>query len=356
MDTLQLTFLRFIAAAVVVIFHFGREVPSLTWGNAFWLRANPDVSFFFLLSGFILAHVYGSRGVRNPRKFYVARLARIVPLYWGALLVVIAYTIYKQTFDSTAGALNVLMLQAWVPGYELTLNSPGWSISAEVFFYLIFPWLLKAVQKIHRPSVLVATMLAVWGLNQIIHIALLSHPAAGSNAAWHQFEAYNPLAHVATFIVGMIGGLLFDIHRQALSRMTLPLIGASLVGLSVLFLLPNSLVGFHHNGLATPFFLMLLWGLGAAPDSAWVRLLCAKPLLLLGEASYAIYILQMPVWYLHYPIARKLGLGLEAAFWSYFLLLVAISVTSFKLFEAPLREWIKANFSSPRTPRRVSSV
>lgn len=357
MEISQLTFLRFIAASAVVVFHFGREVPSLSWGAAFWPYANTAVSFFFVLSGFILAHVYGTKGVRSRRDFYVARFARIAPLYWAALLVVVAYAIYKHSLDGTAALLNATLLQAWVPGYALTLNSPGWSLSVEVFFYLLFPWLLRNIQRVRRPWLLAVVMLLVWGGNLALHVALMSHPDFQSLPAGHEFTAYSPVTHVATFTIGVIGGVLFDAHRKVFQRMAVPLMVISVLGLMLLFVWPNPFVRFHHNGLLSPLYLMLLWGLGAAEDSQLKRLLSMRPMVLLGEASYGVYILQFPVGIIHAPMATRLHWGVEATFWTYFLLLVVVSLASFVWVERPLRMRIKAVFSGPLTSSpRASTI
>lgn len=356
MEISQLTFLRFIAASAVVIFHFGREVPSLSWGATFWPYANTAVSFFFVLSGFILAHVYGSRGVLNRRDFYAARFARIAPLYWAALLVVMAYAVYKHTLDGPAAMLNVALLQAWVPGYALTLNSPGWSLSVEVFFYLLFPWLLRTLKSVRRTAMLVGIMVVVWVINLALHVALMDRPDLQSVTAGHEFTAYHPLTHVATFVVGVIGGLLFDAHRQTFQRMALPLMAASVFCLSLLFLWPNPVVRYHHNGLLTPLYLMLLWGLGATNESRLSRLMSMRPLVLLGEASYGVYILQFPVGIVHAPLATRFQWGVEATFWSYFLLLVLVSVVAFVWVERPLRTRIKTALSGRGARTRTSTA
>lgn len=354
MEISQLTFLRFIAASAVVIFHFGREVPSLSWGSAFWPYANTAVSFFFVLSGFILAHVYGSRGVLNRRDFYVARFARIAPLYWAALLVVAAYAIYKHTLDGTAALLNATLLQSWVPGYALTLNSPGWSLSVEVFFYLCFPWLLRTLKNIRHSSMLVVVMLVVWVTNLTLHVALMNSQNLQSLSAGHEFTAYSPLTHVATFVVGVIGGLLFDAHRQVFARIAMPLVAASVLGLSLLFFWPSPILRFHHNGLLAPLYLLLLWGLGAAKEAWLSRLMSTRPLVLLGEASYGVYILQFPVGIVHAPLAARFHWGVEATFWSYFALLVLVSLVAFVWVERPLRTRIKAAFARPGARQRAS--
>jgi peptidoglycan/LPS O-acetylase OafA/YrhL len=132
MTTAQLTFLRFIAASIVVFFHFGWNVRSLAWANAFRDRSNVAVCFFFVMSGFILAHVYGANGIRRAVDFCVARVARILPVYWIALLFVVVFEPGQHPLATWWIWLSALLLHFWCVGYSQILNIPGWSLSDEV--------------------------------------------------------------------------------------------------------------------------------------------------------------------------------------------------------------------------------
>jgi peptidoglycan/LPS O-acetylase OafA/YrhL len=142
-----LTSLRFFAAAMIVLFHsqgyFGAIAPlqrfTLTQG----------VCFFFVLSGFILTYAYPSLDGRGVQRFLVSRLARIVPLHLAALLlyVLLLPAWYRDSVSSAthgAGLLTAFLMQAWVPLYRVqtAFNGVSWSLSAECFFYLCFPFLL----------------------------------------------------------------------------------------------------------------------------------------------------------------------------------------------------------------------
>jgi peptidoglycan/LPS O-acetylase OafA/YrhL len=343
----QLTFLRFIAASGVVFFHMARQTKSLAWILPLWARANTAVAFFFVLSGFILAHVYGARGANRAADFYVARLARVAPLYWLALALVSLYKLAKGG-SLYAGdlALSALLLQAWWPGHSQILNVPGWSLSVELAFYLCFPFLFVPMSRIRSSAVLAAIAAAVWALNLALHVVLLRTTEVGQHPLLLDFTSYNPLTHLATFVVGIASGVLFDRHRATIERFAVLLMIGSALVFFPLILIPNAIVRFHHNGLFAPVFVAVIWALGSAPRLAVSRVFSLAPLVLLGDASYGIYILQGPVWLACGPFGRRLSLSSDALFWSYFLVLTIISVLCFKWIEVPTRARIKSACAS----------
>jgi hypothetical protein len=142
-----LTSLRFFAALWVVLFHV--NVIGLNRGGsvaylAFSLLGYAGVSFFFVLSGFILVYVYADRKIQK-RGFWQARFARIYPAYIFSLVVMIPALIsfWPMTKQAHMGLLaliaNPILLEAWFPKLLLTWNPVGWSLSAEAFFYLVCP-------------------------------------------------------------------------------------------------------------------------------------------------------------------------------------------------------------------------
>jgi len=353
-DLPQLTFLRFIAATAVVCFHFRNEVDSLRWARHLLSNGNSAVSFFFVLSGFILAHVYGMRGISNRSDFYVARFARIVPLYWIALAAVSAYRLFRGGGDGGGAlALNVALLQAWIPGYALTWNSPGWSLSVELFFYLSFPFALAWLRRMGsaRRVGLFATFL--WAASLAMHVVLVHRMGSEATTTRVDLAYYHPLGHFGTFILGAAVGILFPLYRERLRAHGGWMTASAAIAIVVLLWLPDSILKYHHNGLLAPLYLMVILGLASAPAMPLARGLAWGPLVLLGEASYGIYILQHPVLLFYVPLAKRFHLGTDAQFWSYYLTLVIVSILVFKLVESPLRVTIKQWFVRfrGRTPR-----
>src|SRR5260370_21844619 len=149
-----LTSLRFFASFHVVIFHF--QAMQIFIGPAWFQKLSSigyvGVSFFFVLSGFILVYTYGGRPM-ILKNFWRARFARIYPAYAFSLLVTapfffyaalsmnIPFFVWAKAHLKLASALVLSLLQAWVPPAALTWNAVAWSLSVEAFFYVLFPFL-----------------------------------------------------------------------------------------------------------------------------------------------------------------------------------------------------------------------
>src|ERR1700761_5502055 len=151
-----LTSLRFFAAALVVLFHV--QVSGTLVAGPWWYRNFAGIGFigvncFFVLSGFILVYTYAGKPI-SARRFWQARFARVYPAYLFSLLVTAPLFFYvmrvlhlplfawSERHLTAAMLLTVGLLQAWVPQAALTWNPVCWSLSAEAFFYLVFPGLL----------------------------------------------------------------------------------------------------------------------------------------------------------------------------------------------------------------------
>src|SRR5947209_7775503 len=150
-----LTSLRFFAALHVVIFHLQalRIVRGYDWYYKLASIGYAGVSFFFVLSGFILVYTYAGRTI-PLKQFWRARFARIYPAYAFSLLLTAPGFIYvalfldipmfsfAHTHLKLAAALCLGLLQSWIPGAALSWNSVGWSLSVEAFFYALFPFVM----------------------------------------------------------------------------------------------------------------------------------------------------------------------------------------------------------------------
>src|SRR5512138_2720985 len=174
----QLTFLRFLAAFGVVVYHFGRGAPSLSWASSIWNVANSAVAFFFFLSGFILTSVYAPRGRVSLGEFFVARAARILPLYLVALAGATVFAASSGELRLDELALSLTLLQSWIPGYSQVLNTPGWSLSVEVFFYILFPFVLPFLLAVRSAAKLALLFAVLWLGNALLHIVLFEQVSA----------------------------------------------------------------------------------------------------------------------------------------------------------------------------------
>ena len=139
----QLTITRFVAALSVVLFHGGRRLAFVR--HFPMLAAGPTaVGYFFVLSGFVMALVYYRPGVPfNFRNYLLARFSRIYPVYiLSFVLTCLHYLNILSRIKPPKVWANVFLYQAWIPDYALSFNIAAWSLSVEVFFYLLLPVLL----------------------------------------------------------------------------------------------------------------------------------------------------------------------------------------------------------------------
>lgn len=311
-----LTGARVLAALLVVIFHFGyMQVPrrtDLMYIPVRLLRnlvslGSVGVGFFFVLSGFILTYTYldGRGRLRvSRREFWAARFARIYPVYVLAFVLAAPpffwYTHPRTLAEPLRIALADLTLtQAWLPSAVISWNGPGWSLSAEAFFYVLFPLCAMPLARLGRASLLIAMALCYAALT-VQSLASVLLPLRGTY--WQFAVAYLPLFKLPEFLMGVCLARLFTLSRPTTpaggprsfmpGRLTAGALLAIVVALCAGPLAPRLLAA------ANPFdalFALLIYSL--AWNQGRVAAFLSLPLMvLLGEASYALYILQVPLW------------------------------------------------------------
>lgn len=348
----HLTFTRFLAALSVVIFHYGSTTTPFNvppFSHIF--QAGPiAVSYFYSLSGFIMAIAYykPEQPLFDKKKYWLARLARIYPVYLLALMMVFLANYNELSHDYPALLLNLSLFQAWIPGYALSLNSPGWSLSVEAFFYICLPFIIVYAYQAGLKR-LMQLSISLWAVTQLIHIILLNSDAYEAHNALHDFIYYNPLMHINTFLIGLVGGIFFKknypyLQSNLASNHLLMLSTCALIGLLIIIQASfKENYGFDidlTNGLIAPFSIIFIIAL--ARDSGKLSKWLSLPIfVLLGEASYSLYILQRPVHGLYERlIATPFGIPDYLDFYAYLTLLVIISVLSYRWFETPARQLI----------------
>jgi peptidoglycan/LPS O-acetylase OafA/YrhL len=348
-----LTGLRCFAALNIVLFHFsnpnwfGPFAPVINAGYA-------SVSYFILLSGFVLAYNYAERaraGKLDKVRFWKSRFTRIYPIYLLSLLLswqMLGAEYKAHTHDMFwAGMLLApLLLQGWVPSIATFLNTPAWTMSAEAFFYFIFPWLAKW-KKPDRIAPHVAKMAGVWVLSMIpgsLYIALnpdgLAHVNRWSYGPWLQALKFTPLPHLGSFIFGiMLASLDQMIERAHPVRFFLGAFGfAGIFGvLSLGPLLPFALA---HDGMLMPLFGCVV--LGLAGENVLARLIGNKLLVFIGEGSYCLYLLHFNFWnMLHQShLLNKMGLAAYDP-WISYAILIAMSLVALHFVERPMQKRLR---------------
>jgi peptidoglycan/LPS O-acetylase OafA/YrhL len=369
-----LTGARFVAAFVVVLYHLARfddgTIPAAV--DRVVSLGPVAVTFFFVLSGFVLSWSCVDDDGRVPSRvrFYAARVARLLPVHALSLVIVfpIVVGLWRRAHDAGlagsfavdvvgTGALVVACVQAWWPQTALAWNPPAWSLACEVFFYLVFP--LVAGWLLGRGSPHAARVAAVaWGLSLAAGATLLAVRGADVDVDRDVHNAvvdgwrYHPLVRLPDFLVGAAAAVALrrgDIASAVLDRLTRGalLAFALVVVLVAVGALPPVL---SHNGLLAPAFAILIVRLATAPSTT-TRVLSSPALLLLGEASYALYLLHVPAFYwitavgmrrgVEHPLDRPVvAIGAAA-------LAVVVAVVVHVAFERPARRALRRAFGLP---------
>lgn len=346
----QLTFTRFIAAMAVVIFHAGRNFfpfdiypldPLLSAGTT-------AVRYFFILSGFVMSLVYFRPETKFDFKgYWLARFSRIYPIYLVSFMLTCIHYIDIVGGTSTKKYLASLFLyQAWLPDYALSFNFPAWSLSIEVFFYLIFPFIAILMARSKRSvRMWIWISMAFWAISQFV-ASRLTFTLPHTNYVVNLIS-YFPLMHLSYFFLGAVGGMWYvqrgrsDPSSQTVVRLLL-LAGLGLVSAG---LLARSALGVNViKGMLAPFLLLVI--LALVMETTFVSRLLSHPWLVrLGDASYGVYILHMPVYWILGDLEKLTSIRPPDAafFYLYVVILIGLSLLLHVWVERPARDWLRHN-------------
>lgn len=325
----------------IVISHFNKDLflYKIRFISDIFLRANVGVSYFFILSGFIMIVAYHRKEKIGYLDFYRNRVARIYPLYIVGLLLYF-FTRYSDiSFYKTF--LYLLGIQSWIPGKALILNFPGWSISVEFLFYLVFPWLYNYLYSKGNKSIWIIAVL-IWIGTQVFSNLYVHSPAyKGPHTESHEFSHYFPLWHINEFLIGNIAGLLFVKNRKEKNYDLAVVVFFMAILLSLIFIPLN-----FHNGLMAVFFVPVIY-LISCNNGLITKIFAIKPLEFLGEISYAVYIIHIPVLYIVRSVLWDYFQMSESntLFWIYMPVLMIVSAALYQFVEKPMRDYLrKVNF------------
>lgn len=339
-----LTSLRFFAAAFVFASHLAYLHGSdWTAMRVFYInlmsRGFIGVTFFFILSGFILSHSYGADGgtrASNWRAFMAGRVARIYPVHLATLLFALPMAYWNSGGDLLSlwpeALTNAALVHAFVPMGQSLLNSPAWSLSCEMFFYAMFPLLLL------QPS---RALLGLFVLTAVFQWAALR---LGQGDPLAQYLVYVfPCSRIGDFVVGM---LLYRVFRR------FPVIPARLatglqlgaVALLVLFF-ANKWGRFSITQLDI-YYVMPLAAIVLAfawSNGALAQKLSGRTMVFLGQASFALYMLHFPLVYygqvVRIHVLQASGAVADVVFsLAYFAISVVLAGLLFAFFERPMQK------------------
>jgi peptidoglycan/LPS O-acetylase OafA/YrhL len=349
-----LTGVRFLLALWVVFHHLtGRRMMLENWASSLPNSLHEiirggylAVGTFFVLSGFVLARSYGPTAWnrKNLIRYGAGRFARVYPAYLLSLLIVSPFIV---KFLATPGrpstaekasvlASYILVLQGWAERATVHWNTPAWSLSCELFFYLCFPAFALCLRK--NNGITVATAL----------VATVALPLVLARLGVPDF--WKPLTHMADFLLGIgAAGVYERVSRSGrwIARRGWWLYGPAVAGGAALVAFPNLVNGWTTLTAALrPMNAALVIGLGLGGGLP-ARALSTRIASTLGNASYSLYILHVPLlWWFSRYWWRPMGLMLVVAVAAYLIAVVMVSTAVFRFVEGPanrrIREWVGA--------------
>jgi peptidoglycan/LPS O-acetylase OafA/YrhL len=306
-DLPALTSLRFFAAAMILAQH-ATQMMQWHWSLLNWPLQH-GVSFFFVLSGFILTHVYSARRMVSYGAFVRSRLARLWPVHLVALIVLcVAVPPQFVTYDGPGIfnkwillGFNLTLLHAAVPlpAYYFSWNAVSWSISTEFFFYLAFPWLLRNIQTTWPWKLLAAAALAA-SIFCAISLTGLRLEGSGEVVSGSSLTYTSPFVRGFEFILGMAGCALWKryfVRLPGTSAIWTAIEAAALaicfgwlaVGVPKIWINSTPLQRLYIDTAGSAWTFIIVIMAFAAGRGFFSRLLSTRPLVFLGQISFSIY-------------------------------------------------------------------
>jgi peptidoglycan/LPS O-acetylase OafA/YrhL len=371
-----LTGIRIFAAAAIVEGHSWQLwKPSFLYG----MSLQHGVSIFFVLSGFILAYSYPTIADVRKRQFFLARFARIWPMHIFATIVLFAMV------PSVLGELRkpgefftilhyVTLTHGWYPTWQnfLAFNGVSWSISAEAAFYLTFPLWITNWGKLNWAKLPLACAPVVF-LIQYANMGTLSREPWAPGMTLIGLMHFFPLARLPEFVLGVVIGEIWTRNRyewKFVVSIIAEFIVVALILLEMAYAFPIAnnphVVQFfgtagafwlEQNGFA-PIFALFIFVIASSTGPV-ARILGWKPIVILGEISFSVYLLHTILlrYYLSFPAI--VADPPELMRWLYWCAVIAASFLAFELIEMPARAKItkktpKSSIAIPKT--RVMSL
>ena len=368
----SLTSLRGLAALWVVFYHYSAiYLPRLDISgySNFIGKGYLAVDLFFMLSGFVMTHVYydafSESITEHYRNFLVARIARLYPLHLLVLFLFVATALTSQLLGYlTTGAMqgiplkgpqsfsafvaNLFMLQGLDAG-ELSWNYPAWSISVEFIAYLAFPFVLPVIWRA-RAAVKIAIALVLFAA-----LGVLAYVTRDDFNQWN-----GPITLLRCLPEFILGTLLYSAYRGGAFS---DLLKEDSVAISIVVAV---ILCLHLGGpdllTVALFAVLILATLGNSCRSALI--LNSAPFIWLGDISYSLYLIHGFVQFLTTKLLEAIGVYDRAhltAGVSLVLMLVMVSVclicasTTYFGVEIVWRKYVRRAFGSARSATAYSA-
>jgi peptidoglycan/LPS O-acetylase OafA/YrhL len=374
-----LTGLRFVAAMMVVVGHGASSVmvdmPNLTkFLNPLSGGAMP---LFFTLSGFVMWLNYAGAftdGIerRALRNFAVARFARLWPMYFVTLVIALASIAYfrKATPETVPGALLFLFgIQGWIPAvgntmatFTLPTVAHYWSISTEMFLYLVFPLMCMPIAPLRRVKGIICVVLIGIALYIEIHHLLLSNNAAikavvaptlsdGDAMGWVGY--YSPYIHLFEFGAGCLACRAYELLRPIEATKTERYIACALACFSMAVFVSDLLMYPFITSFGSRFWTVALF-MRTAPvlpmaflifyvsryTGLLSRALSTRTMEIGGDASYSTYLLHPQLSWIWIALAHRVlpaWVPTPISFVGMLVWTVGVAMLTYRIIEVPAR-------------------
>jgi len=345
-DLRPLTALRFAAALWVAVYTFWPNLAGAPQ-TAVVAKGYLGVELFFVLSGFILSHVYlQAAGEKrfSYRGFLWARIARVYPLHLATLIgvgglaaaaLIAGMSVDANVLSWSSLPANLLMLHAWGLAPVAGWNHPSWSISAEWFAYLCFPLFAFVFWRLRdKPVAAVVGTAAFLTVLYFVFEQTAGFPLTEATIRW------GALRIVPCFALGCA---LYLVYRKAGPQLSAPAAGAG-AAIAFVLMMGSAALGLW-DGITVLCAGVLILALAALPNAraGW---LASRPAVYLGEISYSVYMVCVPWNLLAVGLAAKLTEApdkqLQIFVWLAILaLLPVVAAVSYHLVERPARQALR---------------
>jgi peptidoglycan/LPS O-acetylase OafA/YrhL len=360
-DIPELTALRIVAALCVVVSHLhGYGAVSAERIHAILDGGRPAVSFFFVLSGFIMNHKYPHLSWRDAaaaKKYAKSRFARLYPTLVLALVIALPAGIFLSITNDSGQLLKLYALKdryslwlvlsalaqlagftGWVPAAAINQpwNGPAWSLSCEFFFYALFPFIRPALHR--RPSHILLIVIASSWILQGLWIGAIEAFIAPNRSGF--LVSQFPITHGFEFVLGVCSGVLFNrLTRRQLAAFIFLMSGASVLMLGALHFYNSSMPVYYWM---SPLFAAAIVATAMGSGSVWLLPLRNTVLVSLGHASYALYMIHVPI------LVTASIFGIASVFgWLWLPILMLVSCLVHFYYAEPVRRYLLYRHARP---------
>lgn len=365
----NLTALRFFAAFAIFLQHTNRlGIQASEAMGGVPLAAG--VGFFYVLSGFVLAYAYGGKRLTpsESTRFAAVRFFRLWPLH---MVCTVAAVALLGLPDPSALYLYLTLQHTWVPTFKtaFTLNAVSWSISVELFFYLVFAVMLAlSLQQRHKfmgawLAITLVFLTAIWA--GLIPVPAHNNDSANPGITDHSLFLFFPPIRIIEFFAGVATYKVFLLRRlpdryvpitQVLAIVALVL----LARLNQPFLsavwpyLPTQTVKYLGLVWLFPFFALFIYVF--AHQTGWVsRVLSNRALVFLGDISFASYMSHQLI-IIWFAKTNPFGGDAYATAITAFAVTIVVSTALYLAVEMPTLRWAKKTFLPRGEPRQDTTL